>query len=83
MQSLSVYVEAKHLLGVLQYLEKQGLVACWWRIGLQVQLTYGDLEVIQGSKDSVQDRAAAMLDQWLTSGRATKQPLVEAVQVVK
>ena len=64
-------------------MEKQGLVARWWRIGLQVQLTYGDLEVIQGSKDSVQYHAAAMLHQWLTSGRATKQPLVEAVQVVK
>ena len=44
---------------------------------------YGDLEVIQGNKDSVESRAAAMLYKWLTSGKATKQALVEAVRVVK
>ena len=78
-----MYVEAKHLLGVLQYLEKQSLVARWWRIGLQLQLTYGDLEVIQHDRDSTEDRAAAMLNKWLTSGKATKQAIVEAVRVVK
>ena len=78
-----MYVEAKHLLGVLQYLEEQSLVARWWRIGLQLQLTYGDLEVIQGNKDSVEHRATAMLYKWLTSGRATKQALAEAARVVK
>ena len=75
--------EAAHLCGVLQYLEKQNLVFRWRRIGLQLALTYGDLEVIQRDKDSVEDCAAAMLHQWLTSGRATKQALVEAVRVVK
>ena len=75
--------EATHLRKALQYLEKQSLVAHWWRIGLELELTYGDLEVIQGNKDSVEHRAAAMLYKWLTSGKATKQALVEAVQEVK
>ena len=75
--------EAKHLCKVLWYLERQSLVAHWWRIGLELELTYGDLEVIQGNKDSVEQRAAAMLYKWLTSGGATKQALVEAVQEVK
>ena len=49
------------------YLEKQSLVA--QRIGLKLELTYGDLEVIQCNKDSLQCRATAMLtqsmaDQW-------------------
>ena len=75
--------EAAHLCGVLQYLETQNLVFRWRRIGLQLALTYGDLEVIQRDKDSVEDCAAAMLYQWLTSGKASKQVLAEAVQVVK
>ena len=75
--------EAKHLHGVLRYLEKQSLVSRWRRIGLVLQLTYDNLEVVQRDRDSVEDRATAMLHQWLTSGRATKQALVEAVEDVK
>ena len=76
-------VEAAHLRGALRYLEKQNIVFRWKRIGLELNLTYSDLEVIKGDSDSVEDRATAMLHQWLTSGRATKQALVEAVRVVK
>ena len=74
---------AKHLRGVLRYLEKQDLVCRWRRIGVELELTDGDLEIIQRNRDSVEDRAVGMLNQWLTSGRATKQALVEAVQAIK
>ena len=59
------------------------LLLHWWRIGIELEVTYGDLEVIQGNKDSMELCAAAMLNKWLNSGSATKQALVEAVQVVK
>ena len=52
-------------------------------IGLKLELTYDNLDVIESNRDTVADRVAAMLHQWLTSGRATKQALVEAVQEVK
>ena len=74
---------AKHIRGVLWYLEERNLVSRWRRIGLELELTNGDLDVIQRNRDSVEDRAAAMLDQWLTSGRATKKALVEAVRLLK
>ena len=52
-------------------------------IGLELELTYDNLDVIERDKDTVADRVAAMLHQWLTSGKATKQALMEAVQEVK
>ena len=67
--------EATHLRKVLQYLEKQSLVAHWWRIGLELELTYGDLEVIKCNSDSVEYRASGVLNQWPTTGKATKQAL--------
>ena len=78
-----MFIEATHLRGVLRYLEQQSLVARWRRIGLELELTFGDLEVIKCNNDSVEDRATTMLYKWLTSGKATKQALVEAVRVVK
>ena len=77
------FAEATQLHKVLRCLEKQSLVSRWRRIGLVLQLTYDNLEVIQHDRDSVEDRAATMLHQWLTSGRATKQALLDAVQEVK
>ena len=74
---------ATHLRGALRYLEKESHFARWKRIGLELGLTYGDLEIIKSNDDSAEDRAVAMLYQWLTSGGATKQALVEAVQVAK
>ena len=75
--------EASHLRGVLRYLKKQNLVSRWRMIGLELELTYDNLDIIERNRDSVEDHAAAMLHQWLTSGRATKQALLEAVQEVK
>ena len=74
---------ATHLLEVLLFLRKQGLVSRWRMIGLVLKLAYDNLEVIQYDRDSMEDRAAAMLHQWLTSGRATKRALMEAVQEAK
>ena len=64
-------------------MEKHSLVFRWRRIGLELNLTYSDLKVIKCNNESVEDCATAMLHQWLKSGRATKQALVEAVRVVK
>ena len=75
--------EATHLRGVLRYVKKQNLVSRWKTIGLELELTYDNLEVIKCNNESVEDRVTAMLHQWLTSGRATKQALVEAVQEAK
>ena len=76
--------EATHLREVLLFLKKQGLVYRWRMIGLVLKLAYDDLEAVKcNNNNSVEDCAAAMLHQWLTSGRATKQALVEAVQEVK
>ena len=77
------FTEATHLHRVLRYLEKQNLVSRWRRIGLVLQLNYDNLDVIQRERDNVEDCAAAMLHQWLTSSRATKQGLLDAVQEVK
>ena len=75
--------EATHLRGALRYLETESHLARWKRIGIELGLTYGDLEIIKSNDDSAEDRAVAMLHQWLTSGGATKQALVEAVQAAK
>ena len=80
---ITIYIGGEHLRQVLRYLEKQNLLFRWRRIGIELELTYDDLEVIWYNRDSVEDRAAAMLYQWLISGRATKQALVEAVQLVE
>ena len=64
-------------------MKKQDAVANWRLIGIELELTYGDLDIIERNRDGVADRAAGMLNQWLTSGRATKKALVEAVQEVK
>ena len=76
-------VGVAHLRGVLRYLKKQNVVSSWRMIGLELELTYDNLDVIEHNRDTVMDRLAAMLHQWLTSGTATKQALLEAVQEVK
>ena len=78
-----MYIEATHLPGVYRYFEAHHLYYRWKLIGLLLQVTYSDLEIIQDRQDSVEGHTMAMLHQWLTSGRATKQALVEAVQEVK
>ena len=84
---IAIYIissaEAVQLRRVLRYFEKQSIVARWRRIGLELELNYDNLDIIERNRDSVEDRAAAMLHQWLTSGRATKQALLDAVQEVK
>ena len=67
---------------MFRYLGKRNLLSRWRRIGLELEISDGDLDIVQRNRDSVEDRAAGMLNQWLTSGRATKQALVEAVQEV-
>ena len=74
--------EAKHLRGVLRFLKKRNTVTNWRMIGIELQLTYSDLDIIERNRDSVKDCAAAMLNQWIISGRATKQGLFEALEEV-
>ena len=83
MQLLSVYIEAKHQRELLKYLEEQNLLARWWRLGIELQLPNNDLMMIQDNEDRLESQAAAMLNKWLTSGKANKQALVEAVRAIK
>ena len=76
-------IGSEHICEALQYLEARDITSRWRRIGLQLKLSYGDLESIASNKASVEDRAMAMLHQWLISDRATKQALIDAVRVVK
>ena len=62
------------------YLDDRGLVARWKKIGIILQLRYSDLKVIKRNEPNEEERLIAMLDQWLTSGRATKQALVDALR---
>ena len=61
-------------------LEDLGLVARWKKIGMMLQLPYSDLEVIKRNQPDEEERLMAMLNQWLTSGRATKQALVDMLR---
>ena len=65
---------------LLLYLEDRGLVARWKKIGVMLQLSYSDLEVIKRNQFDEEERLMAMLNQWLTSGRATKQALVNTLR---
>ena len=44
-----------------------------------LHLRYSDLEVIKQNQPDEEERLMALLDQWLTSDRATKQALVDAL----
>ena len=59
------------------------MVSHWRRIGVELELTHDKLDIIQRDRESVEDCAADMLNKWLISGKATKQALMEAVQLVK
>ena len=69
-----------HLTEVLMCLIERGLVARWRMIGVLLRLPYSDLEIIENNKIGEENRLIAMLNQWLVSGRATKQALVDVLQ---
>ena len=77
------FVGPTHTCKVLMYLEKEDLVSRWRRIGLLLEVTHNDLDIIEKDRAREEDRTTDMLHRWLTSGRATKQALVDAVQVIK
>ena len=62
------------------YLHEQGLVARWRMIGVLLGLSYSNLEIIESNKAETENCLIAMLHQWLASGRATKQALVDVLQ---
>ena len=72
--------DSDHLSVVLLCLEERGLVTRWKKIGIMLQLRYSDLEVIKRNQPDEEERLMAMLNQWLISGRATKQALVATLQ---
>ena len=80
---LSLSVGSEHVYEVLTYVEDRGLVPRWRRIGVQLKLTYADLEIIESNKAGEENRTMAMLHQWLISSRATKQALVDALRRIK
>ena len=77
------FVGPAHLSAVMLCLEDRGLVARWRRIGVLLQLLYSDLEIIESNKAGEENRMMAMLNRWLTSGRATRQALVDALQATR
>ena len=76
-------VGSDHLPVVLLYLEDQGLITRWKKIGVMLRLPHSDLEVIKRNQPDEEERLMAMLDQWLTSGRATKEALVDVLQTLR
>ena len=68
---------------MLLCLEDRGLVVRWKKIGIMLQLRYSDLEVIKRNQPDEEERLMAMLDQWLSTGRATKQALVDALRKIR
>ena len=71
---LSALVKPTHLRGVLRCLEREGLIARWRRIGLELELTFGDLEVIKCNNDSVEDCMTSLLDQCGGCAGCQKEP---------
>ena len=69
-----------HLSEVMMFLQDLGLVVHWKMIGVLLQLSYPNLEIIENNNARVENRLIAMLHQWLVSGRASKQALVDALQ---
>ena len=78
--NLCLYIGPDDLSAVLFCLEQQGLVARWKKIGVLLKVRFADLEVIKQNEDDVEDRMMSMLNKWLTSGRASKQALANALQ---
>ena len=68
---------------VLICLHERGLVARWRIVGVLLQLPYADLEVIESNKVGEENRMIAMLHQWLNTGRAKKQALVDVLQRIR
>ena len=70
-----------HLREVMMCVHDLGLVVHWKRIGVLLQLSYPKLEIIEyNHPNRVENCLIAMLQQWLVSGRATKQALVDVLQ---
>ena len=61
-------------------MQEQGFLPRWKMIGAFLNLSYSNLKVIERNEPGEEDRMMAMLNEWLVSGRATKQALVDALQ---
>ena len=65
---------------MLIYLQEQGFGPHWKMIGAFLELSYSTLKDIEQNEVGEGDRMMAMVHEWLISGRATKQALVDALQ---
>ena len=65
---------------MLIYLQEQGFLSRWRMIGAFLSLSYSSLKVIERNEVGEEERMMAMVNEWLISGRATKQALIDALQ---
>ena len=68
---------------VVLCLDQCGMATHWKKIGVQLGLRYPDLQAIQKNETDEEDRFAGMLYLWITSGKATKQALMNAVKSIR
>ena len=54
--------------------------AVWRRLGVELELTAGDLDAIGENRSSVQDRLEEVLKMWMRSKRATVYDLMDALR---
>ena len=79
---LIFFIGPSHLSAVFICIKKQGVVTKWKTTGVLLQLPYSDLEVIRRNEDNEEDRMMATLNKWLTSGKASKKALADALQML-
>lgn len=77
------FVGPSDLSAVLTCLSKCGVVTRWKKIGVLLDVPYSKLQVIQKDETDEEDRLTAMLYQWLNTGTATKQALMNAMKNVR
>ena len=67
---------------VLSYLIRHGMIPYWKRLGVLLGLPYADMEAVEAVRVRADERMMAMLSQWLRSGTATKQRLLDVLKIM-
>ena len=65
---------------VLLYLSQRGMTPYWKKLGVFLGLPYSDMEEVEVNHARADERMMAMLSQWLRSGTATKQRLLDVLK---
>ena len=80
---LSPFADSYHFPDLLEYLQAKGFIFRWKVIGGFLRIPYSRLKVIERNEFGEEERMMAMLDQWLSTGTATKQALLDALRRIK